>query len=205
MTPPESRAERKERTRAALLTGTLDLLADRSLASVSLREVARTAGIVPTAFYRHFASMDELAVALVEDSMRILRRMVREARRDEATRSTGATAEYLRRQVHENEARFRFLSRERFGGVPEVRRAIAAELRVLASELGADLGRRSALREWPAADLDMVADLIVDLLMTTAADLIESGPRNAEIVADRAARQLRLIMVGATHWRPASP
>ncbi|MGB7364538.1 MAG: TetR family transcriptional regulator, partial [Rhodococcus sp. (in: high G+C Gram-positive bacteria)] len=78
---PASRAERKERTRQALLTGTLDAIADRSFSSVSLREVTRAAGIVPTAFYRHFASMEDLGVAVVEDSMRVLRKILKDVRR----------------------------------------------------------------------------------------------------------------------------
>jgi AcrR family transcriptional regulator len=41
-----SRADRKERTRQRLLDVTFRLIADRSLASISLREVARDAGIV---------------------------------------------------------------------------------------------------------------------------------------------------------------
>ena len=82
---PVSRQERKQRTRQALLDAALGLLADRPFASLSLREVAKGAGIVPTAFYRHFASMDELGVALVEEATRTLRGMIRSARADPAT------------------------------------------------------------------------------------------------------------------------
>src|SRR5438309_5861555 len=81
VTEVRSRAERKERTRQKLLDVTLRLIAERSLASISLREVARDAGIVPTAFYRHYASMDALGVDLVDECMRPLRQMMREARR----------------------------------------------------------------------------------------------------------------------------
>ena len=51
---------RKERTRADLLHAALLLLKDNSFGSLSLREVTREAGVVPTAFYRHFSSMEEL-------------------------------------------------------------------------------------------------------------------------------------------------
>ena len=46
---PVSRQERKLRTRQALLDAALELLADRGFASLSLREVTKQAGIVPTA------------------------------------------------------------------------------------------------------------------------------------------------------------
>ncbi|MFE3291258.1 TetR family transcriptional regulator [Rhodococcus sp. NPDC059234] len=207
MTEPESRAERKERTRQALLDGTLELLEERSFASLSLREVARSAGIVPTAFYRHFASMDELGVALVEDGMRMLRRMLREARRDPSTKSASVSLDILLRQVRAHEGEFRFLSRERYGGVTEVRRAIAAELRLFASELTIDLSRMPALASWEVEDLEMAADLIVGVMMSTVIDLLEvdhPGGREERAVIDRAERQLRLVMIGMGGWHPTT-
>ena len=89
----QSRADKKNQTRQALLDTTMTLVGDRSFGSISLREVARGAGIVPTAFYRHFASMEDLGVTLVEDSMRVLRRTLREGRRDLASRQALPTAQ----------------------------------------------------------------------------------------------------------------
>lgn len=204
---PESRAARKERTRKALLDGTLELMADRSFAGVSLREIARNAGIVPTAFYRHFSSIEELGVVLVEESMRMLRQMLRDARRTPSTKSAGASLEILVRQVRNHEAQFRFLSRERYGGVPEIRRAISTEMRLFVSELTVDLSRIEALREWDSQDLEMAADLIVSTMFAVVVDLLEAGRpgarTEAEVVA-RAERQLRLIMLGMAGWKPAS-
>ena len=171
--PVETRAQRKERTRQALLDRTLDLLADRSFASVSLREVARAAGIVPTAFYRHFASMDELGVVLAEDSMRVLRRMLRDARRTPSTKNATASLDILVRQVRAHEAEFRFIARERYGGVTEVRRAIATELRLFVSELTIDLSRMPGLADWDVEDLEMAADLIVQAMLAAVIDLLE--------------------------------
>ena len=37
-----------------------------NFASISLREVAKTAGLVPTSFYRHFGDMEELGLAMVD-------------------------------------------------------------------------------------------------------------------------------------------
>ena len=72
---------RKQRTRRALLDAALELMqGEQSFNSISLREVARNAGVVPTAFYRHFRDMDELGLTLVEEALRALRQMMREAR-----------------------------------------------------------------------------------------------------------------------------
>ena len=35
--------------------------------SLSIREVAKRAGVVPTAFYRHFKDLDDLALNLVDE------------------------------------------------------------------------------------------------------------------------------------------
>jgi AcrR family transcriptional regulator len=56
--------EEKERVRSALLRAALRLGAAHGFASLGLREVAREAGIAPTSFYRHFADMEELGLAL---------------------------------------------------------------------------------------------------------------------------------------------
>ena len=79
--PRERRAERKERTRRAILDAALVLCENSSLAAVSLRQVAKEVGIVPTAFYRHFDSVESLGLALVDESFVSLRAMLRDVRR----------------------------------------------------------------------------------------------------------------------------
>src|SRR5450759_1294761 len=79
--PARTQAERRRHTRQALLDAVLlQLEAGESFDALSLRSVARAAGVVPTAFYRHFESMDALGLALVEESFRTLRAMLRDAR-----------------------------------------------------------------------------------------------------------------------------
>lgn len=206
---PASRAERKERTRQNLLDATLKLIGHRSLASISLREVARAAGIVPTAFYRHFESIDALGVELVDESMRPLRQLIRDTRRG----STGkgdiirGTVDILGRQVRDHPAQFRFLSRERYGGVHAVRRAIATELRLFTNELTIDLARMTAGFEWTSDDLEMTAELMVSAMLATVMELLEVDKRHAEdeqIILKRSERQLRLIALGMSVWRSSS-
>jgi AcrR family transcriptional regulator len=62
------RDEKNSKRDNTLLDAALKLMSDgRSFVSISLREVTREAGVVPTAFYRHFRDMDELGLALVDD------------------------------------------------------------------------------------------------------------------------------------------
>ncbi|ADG77002.1 Transcriptional regulator, TetR family OS=Tsukamurella paurometabola (strain ATCC 8368 / DSM/ CCUG 35730 / CIP 100753 / JCM 10117 / KCTC 9821 / NBRC 16120/ NCIMB 702349 / NCTC 13040) OX=521096 GN=Tpau_0359 PE=4 SV=1 [Tsukamurella paurometabola] len=203
-TPGPTRAEAKERTRQALLDEALALAGERAFASLSLREVAKAAGVVPTAFYRHFASMDDLGVTLVEDAMRVLRRMLREGRRD--GRPSGEEAvRVVAKQARANDAEFQFLVRERYGGSPELQRAIDVELRLFAKDLTHDLSRIPALADWSVEDLDMIADLYVTIILGFVAELVRIDPRNTrdenELI-DRTKRQLTVVALGLGSYRP---
>ena len=76
------RAQQKERTRRSLIEAAFEQLnAEQGFASLTLREVAREAGIAPTSFYRHFRDMDELGLAMVDESGLTLRQLMRQARK----------------------------------------------------------------------------------------------------------------------------
>jgi AcrR family transcriptional regulator len=202
LTPVATRAERKQRTHQAIIDSAFEQLHDRSFASLSLREVAKSAGIVPTAFYRHFASMEDLGVALVDESMRSLRQMLRDARRNPTSDLVTGTVAILHRRVRSHEDHFRFVLRERYGGVPEVRRAIATELRLFTTELSADLANMPGWAGAPILeDLDIAADLMVSAMLTVIQDLLEVDIAREDRVILRAQQQLRLIALGMLSWR----
>ena len=73
-------------SRDDLLAAALALIGPhRSVSTLSLREVAREAGIAPNSFYRQFRDMDELTVALIDLSGRSLRTIIGEARQRAAS------------------------------------------------------------------------------------------------------------------------
>lgn len=201
-----TRQERKQRTRRALLDAALELLEEQSFSSLSLRQVTRAAGIVPTAFYRHFDDMDELGLVLIDESFRTLRAMLRDARVDPGAYENAIrnSVEVLVREVHAHDAHFRFIGRERFGGVAALRHAIRGEIRLFASELATDLARFPYLDGWSTEDLQMLAGLIVNAMVSTAQAILDAPPEDpaaeAEII-ETAERQLRLIMLGVPQWR----
>jgi AcrR family transcriptional regulator len=177
----------------------LALTAERGFAAVSLREVTRSAGIVPTAFYRHFASLEELGLTLVDEGLRSLRAALRDIRRTPAaTRSRTFVAgafDYVR--LHRELVTF--LVRERHGGSAELREAITAGLSVLARELAVDLSR---FADQETGDLELVAELLVTTMAERSAVFLESGPgMEAEIVL-RTEHLIRLILLGMAGWRP---
>ncbi len=206
--PPtiETRSERKQRTREALLDATLQLLEDRAFGSLSLREVTREAGIVPAGFYRHFQNMDELGFALVDESFRRLRQMLRSAREDRRDYKgvIRASVAILVRHVHENRLHFRFIARERSSGVPALRRAIRGEIRLFSSELATDLARFPHLRTWSSEDLQAIAGLMVNTMVATVEAILDAPPEDPlaeqEIVLT-AEKQLRLVVLAVPHWR----
>lgn len=88
------RAQQKEKTRRSLVEAAFSQLsAERSFASLSLREVAREAGIAPTSFYRHFRDVDELGLTMVDESGLMLRQLMRRA---SAYRQRGQRDPHLR-------------------------------------------------------------------------------------------------------------
>ena len=113
-----TRAQQKEKTRRAIIDAAFQQLsADKGYSSLSLREVAREAGIAPTSFYRHFADMDELGLTLVDEAGLMLRQLLRQARhRIEANGSVIRTSiETFMEFVTGHSNVFRLLLRERSG------------------------------------------------------------------------------------------
>ncbi|WP_406271591.1 TetR family transcriptional regulator [Nocardia sp. NBC_00881] len=196
-----TRGERKERTRQALLDGTLTLAADRGFAALSLREITRSAGIVPTAFYRHFASLDDLGATLVDDGVTALRLALREVRRN-SDASLSDTVRFVFEQVGPKRELFGFLTRERHGGSAALRKAIALELRLIVRELVADLSRISALDSWPPHDLEIAADLMVATVTDGIAAYVSAALREESAIIDRTVQQMRLIALGMGAWQP---
>ncbi len=196
-----TRVERKERTRAALLDGTLALAADRGFAALSLREIARSAGIVPTAFYRHFASLDELGTTLVEEGVRRLRLALREMRRT-PNATLAQTVRFVFDQVDGKRDLWGFLIRERHGGSAALRGAIAVEMQLIERELVVDLSRVQALDDWSPDDLELAADLIVSTVADRIADYLVAESRDSARTVERAVLQVRLIALGMGVWRP---
>jgi AcrR family transcriptional regulator len=205
-----TRPEQKARTRQTLLDAALALMEHRSLSSIGLREITRAAGITPTAFYRHFPDVDSLGVALVDQALGSLRATIRTVRDglSSSDEVINRSIDILARQVHEHRGHFLFIARERHGGVPAVRTAIAKQLDLFAAELATDLAADKLadgprFDRWSVTDLRMVTNLIVNHMVWTAAALLDAPPDSPEAeqqAINTATRQLRLIMLGARQW-----
>ena len=198
-----TRGERKERTRRAILDAALTLSSEGTLAALSLRAVAKEVGIVPTAFYRHFESIDALGLALVEESFVSLRAMLRDVRRNDPALDDiiDSSLRVLVEHVHAQREHFRFIARERAAGPLVVREAIAHAIEVFESELALDLARLPGTAHWSSEDLRTLSNLIVNNVVATAEVIVASGPETEEAVVERARTQLRMVLIGALNWR----
>lgn len=202
-----SRGARKQATRERLLDAALTLMSrGHSFPSLGLRELTREAGVVPTAFYRHFRDMDELGLALVEECGVTLRRLLREARRigipqDDIIR--GSVRIYVE-YVQANPRQFRTATSERSGGSLAMRRAIRNEVALFVREMAQDLRTLGFRPDLPTAMLETICSLVVNTMLNAASevlDLPEGQPTPAEELEATLVRQLRLIFLGAEHWR----
>ncbi len=203
----ETRGERKERTRRAIIDAALVLLEDSSLVALSLRQVTKEVGIVPTAFYRHFDSIEDLGLALVEESFVSLREMLRDVRRSDPTYRNiiDSSVKVLVEHTHHQHAHFAFIARERVAGPPSVRDAIRHQIELVERELAADLARLTDPASWSPEDLRVLSNLIVTSMVGTAESVLSARPEQEQALVEQARTQLRMLLVGALNWRSGGP
>lgn len=195
-----ARAEQKLRTRRALMDAALgQLSADRGFSSLSLREVAREAGIAPTSFYRHFAELDELGLALVDESGLALRQLMRQARKRIARNGSAinTSVETFMEYLSNNANLFRLLLRERTGVSKPFRTAIQAEIDHFVTELADDLRRFAEEGKKPLYDVRLVAEAMVTLVFNHGAEALDASSKEKELLKTKLKVELRMILVGS--------
>ena len=192
------RARKKEQTRRALIDAALNQLsADRSFASLSLREVSREAGIAPTSFYRHFQHMEELGLTLVDESGLTLRQLMRKARQriESGGSAIRTSVETFMEYVAENENIFRLLLRERSGTSREFRTAVSREIAHFVQELADYI---ETVKHCDPDSARIQADAMVTLVFNAGAEALDLSRGERDKLTDRTIRQLRMLDRGVT-------
>ena len=170
----ETRGERKERTRRAILDAALELCEDSSLVALSLRQVAKEVGIVPTAFYRHFdshrgarpgagrrvGSSPCAPCCVTSDAATPTFKDIVDRSRHGAGRARARPAAALR--IHRS-------ANEPPGHRPSGS-AIGHQIELFERELATDLDRLPGTDPWSADDLRILSVLIVTAMVATAED-----------------------------------
>lgn len=197
-----TRAEQKLRTRRALMDAALaQLSADRGFGSLSLREVAREAGLAPTSFYRHFSELDELGLALVDEGGVALRQLMRQARKRIARAGDGSaiatSVDTFMEYLGNNANLFRLMLRERTGVSKPFRTAVKAEIDHFVTELADDLRRVAEEQGKPLSDARLVAEAMVTLVFNQGAEALDASPTERDELKAKLKTELRMILVGS--------
>jgi AcrR family transcriptional regulator len=186
-------------SREDIIAAALKLLGpSRSVSTLSLREVAREAGIAPNSFYRHFRDMDELAVALIDMAGESLRQIIGEARQRatlELSVVQSCTDAFME-QLRADDRLLHILLREGTVGSDAFKHAVERQLSFFEDELGLDLIRLAKIKKSGLYEPALTAKAITRLVFAmgaTALDLPES--KQAEL-ATQIVQMVRMIIAG---------
>lgn len=194
------RAQQKERTRRSLIEAAFSQLsAERSFANLSLRKVARQAGIAPTSFYRHFRNVDELGLTMVDESGLMLRQLMRQARQRIAKGGSvihTSVATFMEFIGHNPNA-FRLLLRERSGISSAFRAAVVREIQHFIAELADYLEIEHRM---PRSFTEAQAEAMVIIVFNAGAEALDVDVEQRRKLEERLVLQLRIISKGAFYW-----
>jgi AcrR family transcriptional regulator len=195
-----SRQEQKLQTRQRIVDAAFSLLdEDKSLSAMSLREVARAAGIAPTSFYRHFTDINDLGLTLVDEAGLALRQLMRQARqRIEAGGGViDISVDTFMEFITDNKNVFRLLLREHTGTSGAFRAAVAREIQHFIEELSDYIVLQLRL---PRAIATMQAEAMVKLVFSAGAEALDSDKSSVAETAKRVKLQLRFVQLGALQF-----
>lgn len=194
-------AVRKQQiTRDELVQAAQSLLGpSRSVSTLSLREVARAAGIAPNSFYRHFRDIDELSVALVEQAGTSLRRLFSEARsRANASASVvRSSLEVFFEQLNDPRGDLALLICEGRVGSDSLKQAVERELEYFEVELKSDLERLERLHDGRLHESGLAARAITRLVFSMGSLAAGEPPARQEMVVAQLQVMIRMIIAGS--------
>jgi AcrR family transcriptional regulator len=177
--------------------GLLD--SNRSVSTLSLREIARAAGISPNTFYRHFRDVDELTVAVIDQAGRSLRGVIRESRQYAALKHgvIRSSVEAFMKQLDGEDRYLQVLLREMSTGPEPFRLAVDRELRYFEDELRDELERIKPSDQVTIYKPELVAKAITRLVFTMGAIASDTPPEERAQLSEQTIEMIRMITLGA--------
>ena len=189
-------------TKQELFQAALNLIGpQKSIASLSLREVAREAGIAPNSFYRHFKDIDELAIELIDRAGVVLRQILHEARLKASKQNSiiRSSVEVFIEQLDTDEGNLSLLLREGYTGSIPYKLAVERQLNYFQQELQDDLIRLERLNNSKLAHPDIAAKAITQLVFNMGAKVIDMPTAARKETAEQTMIMIRMILEGARH------
>lgn len=189
-------------TKEELFQAALNLIGpQKSISSLSLREVAREAGIAPNSFYRHFKDIDELAIELIDRAGIVLRQILHEARLQASRQNSiiRSSVEVFIAQLDADEGNLSLLLREGYTGSKSYKQAVERQLNYFQQELQDDLIRLERLNNKKLFHPDIAAKAITQLVFNMGANVIDMPPEDRKEIAEQTMIMIRMILEGARH------
>lgn len=194
-------------TKEELFQATLNLIGpQKSISSLSLREIAREAAIAPNSFYRHFKDIDELAIALIDRAGLVLRKIIREARLKAILQQSiiRSSVEVFIQQLDADEGNLSLLLRESYTGSTSYKAAVDRQLIFFQQELQEDLIRLEQMNNSKISHADIAAKAITQLVFNMGAKVLDLSAEQRLEVAEQTMVMIRMILEGARHLDEAS-
>ena len=195
-----SRKEQKAETRQKLMdAAAAELASGRSFDTLSLREVAKLAGIAPTSFYRHFHDMQDLGLALVEEhgnTILDLMHHVREQASEGPFADPGLGRDALRLHL-EQPGHVAMILQESMSRESAFRDASQQLFATMSTDLAEFLVWDAKKRGVPLGHPQIAARSMVAILFTTGIALLNTPAEDRDQRIEAAIVQLRMIMRGA--------
>lgn len=189
-------------TKEELFQAALNLIGpQKSIASLSLREVAREAGIAPNSFYRHFKDIDELAIELIDRAGLVLRKILNESRLKASKQNSiiRSSVEVFIAQLDADEGNLSLLLREGYTGSQSYKQAVERQLQYFQQELQEDLVRLERLNKSRLLYPDIAAKAITQLVFNMGAKVIDMSADERQEIAEQTMIMIRMILEGARH------
>ncbi|MEE2729912.1 MAG: TetR family transcriptional regulator [Pseudomonadota bacterium] len=192
----------------------------RSLNALSLRELAREAGLNPNTFYRHFKDFDELGLAIIEEMTNQIRQPLRELRRKaaesvvpahtpiaswrenprlnlaRATQVNRETVKLFFDYVAENPNAFILGIRELHGASPILRRALRKVMDDFARDMADDINELKLMPELSQDSLYDISETITREMFQLSMEYIEQ-PERQEQICIKAEKMITSLIMGS--------
>ncbi|MBT8091399.1 MAG: HTH-type transcriptional repressor FabR [Gammaproteobacteria bacterium] len=195
-----SRKQQKEETRQRIMkAAAAELGSGRSFDTLSLREVAKLAGIAPTSFYRHFHDMEGLGLALIEEHGETLLTLMHHVREQasEGRSLIRASVETLFDNIFANQGMSRMILQESMSQQSAFRPAAEKLLVTMSRDLSDFLVWDARKRGVPLGYPRLAANSTVAILFTTGIALLDMPEKERDRHIEAAIIKVRMIMRGS--------
>lgn len=206
--------KQKEKTSLALIQAALELCANEGYASLSLRSVARKAGIAPTSFYRHFREIDEMGVEMATQAKTVLEDWLARARKKmtfPAIKKPNDPAlvlkaiECISRPFAEtfidclkkDQQLLHLFFQERTGSSEAMRTAISEACHHLTDLLTEDIKQLSHAIKIDFSEVRLIADAMLSIISHSGMEMLVQPEAKPADVSGRATQKINLLLLGA--------